>query len=94
MIVTALSLTSLIMQNPKKAADCAELHFKWNRLAAGYQALWNDVYADDAESKFVSLVEKEAELSRASMVIPDKPKIMEKWEQHVLSHRVGATASV
>lgn len=89
---TALSLTSLIMQNPKKAAECADLHFKWNRLAAEYQALWNNVYSDDAESKFATLVEKEAELSKASMVIPNKPKIVEKWERHVLLHRTGAPA--
>jgi hypothetical protein len=90
---TGLSLTSLIMQNPKKAAECADLHFKWNRLAADYQALWNNVYSDDAETKFTSLLEKEAELSKSSMVIPNKPKIVEKWERHVLSHRVGTTAN-
>jgi len=91
LITTGLSLTSLIMQNPKKTSECADLHFKWNRLAAEYQALWNNVYSDDAEAKFGSLVEKEAELSKASMVIPNKPKIVVKWEEHVLSQR---TASV
>jgi hypothetical protein len=92
-IVTAISLLSLNMQNPKKYADCAELHFKWNRLAAEYQGLWNDVYRDDAVIAFASLMEKEADLSRDSMAIPNKPKIMEKWERHVLDHRLGATAS-
>jgi hypothetical protein len=90
LITTALSLTSLIMQNPKKAAECADLHLKWNRLAAEYQALWSNVYLDDADSKFASLVEKEAELSKASMAIPNKPKIVEKWEEHVLSHRTAS----
>jgi hypothetical protein len=93
LIATALSLLSVVMQNPKKSADCADLHLRWNRLAAEYQALWNNVYTDDAESKFASLLEREAELSKASMGIPNKPKIVEKWEQHVLSQRTGAPAS-
>lgn len=93
LITTALSLLSVVMQNPKKSAECADLHVKWNRLAAEYQAVWNNVYSDDAESKFASLVGREAELSKASMAIPNKPKIVEKWEKHVLSHRAGAAAS-
>jgi len=93
LITTALSLLSVVMQNPKKTAECADLHFKWNRLATEYQALWNNVYSDDAEPKFEGLVEKEAELSKASLTIPNKRRLVEKWEQHVLSHRAGAPAS-
>jgi len=93
LITTAMSLLSIIMQNPKKSAECADLHFKWNRMAAEYQSLWNNIYSDDAESKFASFVEKEAELSKASLAIPNRPKIVEKWERHVLLHRTGAPAS-
>ena len=93
LITTVLSLLSVVMQNPKKTAECADLHFKWNRLATEYQSLWNNVYSDDAESKFASFVEKEAELSKASLAIPNRSKIVEKWERHVLSHRAGAPAS-
>lgn len=92
LITTALSLLSVVMQNPKKSADCADLHLKWNRLAAEYQALWNNVYSEDAQSKFAGLVEREAELSKTGMAIPSKPKVMEKWERHVLEHRTGAPA--
>jgi len=46
----ALSLVSLVMQNQKKYADCADLHFKWNRLAGEYKALWNGTYADSASA--------------------------------------------
>jgi hypothetical protein len=81
------------MQNPKKAAECADLHFKWNRLAAGYQALWGNVYAEDAEDKFATLVERESEVSKASLAIPNKPKIVEKWERHVVEQRTGVPAS-
>jgi hypothetical protein len=93
LITTALSLFSVVMQNPKKSSECADLHFKWNRLATGYQSVWNNVYSDDAEPRFADLVEKEAELSKASLAIPNKPKLVEKWERHVLSHRAGAPAS-
>jgi hypothetical protein len=91
-IVTGISLFSIIMQSPKKYADCSDLHLRWNRLAVEYQALWNDVYADAAEPVYTKLLDKDVELSRGSMIIPNKPKIMEKWEQHVLNHRLGATA--
>jgi hypothetical protein len=91
-VVTAISLFSIRMENPKKYAECSDLHFKWNRLAAEYQALWGNVYSEDAELTFANLLEKEAELSKVSMTIPNKPKIMEKWERHVLAHRTGETA--
>jgi hypothetical protein len=93
LITTALSLLSIVMQNPKKSAECAELHFKSNRLAAEYQALWSNVYSDDAEAKFANLIEKEADVSKASLAFPNKPKIVEKWERHVLEQRTGAPAS-
>jgi hypothetical protein len=92
-IVTGISLFSIIMQNPKRYADCSDLHLRWNRLATEYQALWNDVYSDTAESVYTKLLDKEVELSRGSMIIPNRPRIMEKWERHVLDHRMGATAS-
>lgn len=93
LVTTALSLLSLVMQNPKKSAESADLHFKWNRLAEEYKSLWANPYSEDAESEYSSLVSREAEVSKASLVIPNRPKIVEKWERHVLAQRTGTTAT-
>jgi len=82
-----LSLMSLVFQNQKRSFDCSELHFGWNRLASEYEALWNDMYSEDAVSNLSKLTEKSAELSKTSTAIPYKKRIMAKWEDYVLQHR-------
>ena len=44
----ALSLYSVVRQNNKLAVDAAELHSRWNRLAAAYEKLWEDVTVENA----------------------------------------------
>lgn len=89
----ALSFLSLVMQNPKKYADCADLHFKWNRLAGEYKALWNETYLDEAGSRLASLNEKAADISKAGIWIGNKEKIMLKYENHVLEQHGVTTAA-
>ena len=48
LLAAGLSFLSLVAQNQKNGIDCSDLHFKWNRLAAEYEALWDDMYAEDA----------------------------------------------
>ena len=91
LVTTALSLLSVVMQPQKKSSECADLHLRWNQLAAEYQSLWNHADSDDAESKFADLVGKETEVSKASLAIPNKPRIVEKWERHVVAQRTGAS---
>jgi hypothetical protein len=86
LVTAGLSIFSLIQQNQKRTADCADLHFRWNRLADDYKALWDDMYSDYASQRLRSLEQKEAELSKSSTGIPNKPRIMLKWEKHVLEH--------
>jgi hypothetical protein len=45
---TLLSAYSVAMQNQKFAVDSSDLHARWNRLAKEYEAIWEDVYSDDA----------------------------------------------
>ena len=93
LVTTALSLLSVVKQPQKRSAECADLHFKWNLLAAEYQLLWNHTYSDDAELEFANLVRKEAEISKASLAIPNRVKVVEKWERHVVEQRTGELAS-
>ncbi|HEV2962676.1 MAG TPA: hypothetical protein VG649_12675 [Candidatus Angelobacter sp.] len=90
-LAAALSLVTLVMQNPKKYSDCADLHFKWNRLAEEYKNLWNATYADSAASTLTRLNEKAAEISKAGIWIKYKKQTLLKWEDHVLQdHGVKA----
>jgi hypothetical protein len=86
LLTGAISILLLVQQNQKCATDCSDLHFRWNRLASACRALWNDMYSDDAASKFDELEEAIAEASKSSMSIPYKKNVMAKWQAHVERH--------
>ena len=83
-----LSLLNVTFQNQKRSVECSELQFRWNRLASDYEALWNNMYGDEAHSTLAKLKEKSAELSKSSMVVPYSERVMSKWENYVIEHRV------
>jgi hypothetical protein len=87
LFIAAVSIASLIEQNQKRATDAADLHFRWNRLAGQYEALWNDMYAEDAAEQLNALNERRSELSKSSLAFPKDEKRMLKWEDHVVQHR-------
>jgi hypothetical protein len=91
-LAAGLSVLSIVMQNPKKYAECADLHFKWNRLAGEYKNLWNETYSEDAAAILTRLNEKGAELSKTGMWIAYRKKTLLKWENHVLQHHGIAAA--
>ena len=86
LLTAAVSFLSLVLQNQKSAMECSDLHFRWNRLASEYEALWDDMYAEDAEMKLKALGEKEAELSKSSTAFPYRERVMLKWQNHVERH--------
>ena len=93
LLTAAVSFLSLVQQNQKSAMECSDLHFRWNRLACEYEALWDDMYTEDAELKLKALGEKEAELSKSSTAFPYRERVMLKWQNHVERHHgVSATA--
>ena len=62
-------------------------------MASEYEALWDDMYADDAELKLKLLAEKTAELSRSGTAFPYRERLMLKWQDHVQRHHgLSATA--
>ncbi|MCH8267317.1 MAG: hypothetical protein IH846_07365 [Acidobacteria bacterium] len=93
LLTAAVSFLSLVQQNQKSAMECSDLHFRWNRLASEYEALWDDMYAGDAELKLKLLAEKTAELSRSGTAFPYRERLMLKWQDHVQRHHgLSATA--
>jgi hypothetical protein len=83
LLAAGMSLFSIVQQNQKRTTDCADLHFRWSRLGDAYKALWDDMYSGDALTRLRNLEEKEAELSKSSTSLPNKARVMLKWQDHV-----------
>ena len=93
LVTAAISLFNLVQQNQKRVTECGDLHFRWNRLASEYKALWDNMYSEDAADKLRILTEKEAELSRSSLAIPNDEQVMLRWQDYVLTqHRLVPAA--
>jgi hypothetical protein len=84
-LTAAISLFLLLQQNQRRITECADLHFRWSRLSNEYKALWDDMYSPEALDRLRALQEKEAELSKSSMAIPDDEEAMLKWQDYVVS---------
>jgi hypothetical protein len=89
-ITAGISAYSVVMQNQKLAVDSSDLHARWSRLANDYRRLWDDMYAEDALSVLDGLLQREEELSKAGTAFPNRRRVMEKWEAHVVAHHTGA----
>jgi hypothetical protein len=89
-VVTAgLSLYSVVAQNHQRAGDCADLHFRWNRLAMAYRALWDNMEAPDVAAQFGRLDDEAAAVSKAGNGFPASTRRLRKWQRHVVRHRVA-----
>jgi hypothetical protein len=93
LLAAALSVWTLVQQNQKRVTDCLDLHFRWNRLAGEYRALWDDMYSEETLTKFAMLGEKMDELSKSSAPFPASKRRMLHWQNHVEMHVLGKTAS-
>jgi hypothetical protein len=91
LLTAAISLYLLLQQNQKRITECADLHFRWSRLSNEYKTLWDDMYSSSALDNLRELEEKEAELSKSSMVIPNNERAMLKWQDYVIRQH-GLTA--
>ena len=87
-LVTALvSLWGVVRNYHRRITECSDLHHRWNTLGLDYEALWDGMYAPDAVTKLESLKQRGAELAKSSTHYPNEPKVMRRWQQHVLTHR-------
>ena len=92
MLTTALSLYSVVAHNHQKMTDCADLHFRWSRLASDYRALWGTQHDDTATMRLDDLEVRRAEVSKAGTAFPDKPRRIQHWYKHVKDSLAYATA--
>src|SRR5580692_223154 len=83
LLTAGVSFLTLLQQYLRRVTECADLHFRWNRLANEYKRLWDEMYAPEALSRLCELEEKEAELSKSSTAIPNHPRTMLKWQDYV-----------
>jgi len=79
----------VVVQNQKFAVDASDLHSRWNRLAKEYEALWENVYADNAQERLRELDEETTQLSKAGSGFRYDEHRMLRWEEHVLRHRLA-----
>jgi hypothetical protein len=84
-ITAGISLYSFVMQNQKLAFDATDLHARWNRLAHGYQRLWENMYDSLAVDQLNELDDRAIELSKAGTSFPNKEKAMLRWTNRVIS---------
>ena len=88
-----LSAWSLIAQNEKVSTDCSDLSFRWSKLATEYQSLWDDMYSPEAPVRLRMLLERDAEISKSGNALPNRERLLQKWEEHVVRHHTApATA--
>jgi hypothetical protein len=89
----ALSLWSLTAKNERNSIDCSDLHFKWNTVGHEFEDLWDDMYSDSAPETLRALERRTAEYSRSGTGFPYKRRLMVKCEDHVVQHRIQASAT-
>lgn len=92
LITAGLSLWSAVHTYTTRATDCSDLHFRWRRLALEFEALWQDMYADDSQATLAALRQKDAELGKSSASYPNDERRLAKWQDHVVRHHGGTTA--
>jgi hypothetical protein len=85
----ALSLYNLVAQDQQRAIEGTTLHYRWNKMARGYETLWSETWAPDAVERLAALDEEAAEISKAGALFPYQEKRMLRWQEHVERQRVG-----
>ena len=83
LLTAGVSFLTLLQQYQRRVTECADLHFRWSRLANEYQALWDNMDSLDALNTFNELKEKELELSKSSTALPNNKRVMLKWQDYV-----------
>jgi hypothetical protein len=92
LVAAAISAYLLVSQNIKHAMECADLSFRWNKLAHQYRDIWNDQEAPDAVEKLARANETNAEASKAGAAFSYSPRRMSKWQDLVVANRTPRAA--
>ncbi len=78
----AVSIYLALAQNERKALDCSDLYARWGRLHKAYEAIWEDIQADDAMSRLRELDEQAIEASKLANSLKYNRKAMRRWQDH------------
>jgi hypothetical protein len=76
------SIYLALAQNDKKAFDAAGLRDRWSRLQVSFQAIWENVEAEDAELRLKELDPLRREASNSAVGLLYDRKAMLKWQSH------------
>ncbi len=96
LLATAVSVYSVVAQNSTRAVESADLYTRWDKAAADYQAIWENVWAEDAAARLQAADDKARETSRSSIPLPANKKALMRWCEHVereLAARVSEVAA-
>ncbi len=85
-LAAAMSLWSLVAKNERNAIDSADLHFRWNTLAHEFEALWANMYAEEAAKTLMALRKEEASISKSSTALPAYERMLAAAQDNVLMH--------
>jgi hypothetical protein len=84
LIVAALMAYSIAANLDKAAFKMAKLHAAWNQISDEYDRLWNHWSEDGAEAVLEDIQKRARDVSEeCTTEAPYKPKLMEKWQEHV-----------
>lgn len=62
LLAAAVSLWSLVAKYERSATECADLHFRWNKVGMAYENLWGNMYADEASEILNQLRQEDASI--------------------------------
>ncbi len=86
LLAAAISLWSLVAKYERSATECADLHFRWNKLAMAYEDLWGNMYEDEAAGTLNQLREEDASISKSSTSMPSYVGLLRKAQKNILMH--------
>jgi hypothetical protein len=78
-VAAAISFWLLLSGYTSMAQDASELHSGWNAVARDYEAVWNDLEADGAESKYNQIYDRASALSKSGAKFPNKTDRLSYW---------------
>jgi hypothetical protein len=90
-LVVALTTAYAVGVNlDSKIRTMSKLHYGWNQIGHEYNHLWNHVYDEGAEEEFVTLQQRELDLSElATTDAPNNRKRLSHWQDEVFRlHRL------
>lgn len=89
----AVSAWRLLARYSDYAARAADLNLQWDHLAADYERLWNNLYAEDAETRLAELQARGRELSKASTHFPANRRMLIRWWDYVSAQNLAKYGS-